>query len=70
MDYHFRHPKWSEVAVVDVVPDMFLHHWALEFSELSQTQEHHQPFSKQYQLEAASCNLMVSRSLLVTMQPF
>lgn len=30
------------------------------FSELFQTQEHHQPFSKQYLLAVASCNLVVS----------
>ena len=41
-----------------------------EFSELSQTQGHHQLFSEQYLLAAASCNLMVSGSPLVTMQPF
>ena len=42
----------------------------LEFSELCQTQGHHLPSSKQYQLRAANCKLMVSRSALVTMQPF
>ena len=41
-----------------------------EFSELYQTQGHHQPPSKQDLLAASSCNLTVSRPPLVTMQLF
>ena len=62
--------KIEPVTIVDVISDMLLHHYALEFSELYQTQEYHQLFSKQYLLVAVSCSLMVSRSPLVTMQPF
>ena len=52
-----------------MVSDTFLPHWELEFSELYQTQGHQQPFSKQNLIAAASCNLLVSRSPLVTMPP-
>ena len=41
-----------------------------EFSERIQTQGHHQLFSKQHLLPAANCKFMISRSPLVTMQPF
>ena len=42
------------MAIVGVISDMLLHHWEHEFSELYQTQGHHQPFSKQYLLAAAT----------------
>ena len=74
MKLWFRHSwNWGVGAggcIVDMVSDTFLHHWELEFSELYQTQGYYQPFSKQYLLIAASCNLMGSRSLLATMQPW
>ena len=66
----FKHPKWSWVAIVDVVSCMFLHPWELEFSELYQFQGHHQSVSKQYLLATVSQNLMFPRSPLVTKQPF
>ena len=73
MKLWFKH-SWNRAGVggriVDMVSDTFLHHWELEFSELYQTQGYYQPFSKQYLLLAASCNLMVSRSLLATIQPW
>ena len=62
--------EMEPVATEDVVSDTFLHPWELEFSELYQTQGHRQLFSNQYLLAAASCNLMVSGSPLVTTQPF
>ena len=65
-----KHPKWSRVAIVDVVSDVFLHPWESEFSELYQFQGHHQSVSKQYLLATTSQNLMFSRSPLVTKQPF
>ena len=49
-----------------MISETFWHHWELEFSELYQTQRHHQPFSKWYLLAAASCELNISRSLLLT----
>ena len=49
--------------------DTLLHYWEFEFSELYQTQGHCKQFSK-YLLAAATCNILVSRSPFVTMQPF
>lgn len=48
---------WIDMAIMDMVSDLFLHQRELEFSELFQIQGHQQPFSKQ--LSATSCNLMV-----------
>ena len=52
------------VAIVDVISDLFLHHWEHECFELCQTQGHHQPFSKHYLLPAAT---LWSHSLLYAM---
>ena len=46
--------KMEPVAIVDVISDLFLHHWEHECFELCQTQGHHQPFSKHYLLAAAT----------------
>ena len=61
----FRHSKGSQVAIMDIVSHLLLHHWELEFSEFKDSSSKHN-----YLLVADGCNLIVSRSSLLTMQPF
>lgn len=60
----FRHSKWSQVATMDMASDTCLYYWEI-FWTASRPKT---PWA--LLLAAASCKPIVSRSPLVTMQPF